>query len=639
MGDDSTTRVLAFNGGQQAASVDHIASVDYISPVDPQSSTTAPNDAVTYNNAASVDHISPTPQAQSPQKDAVPAWNDAASADYISPTPKSPRRQAAETKKTHSDTRVIQVAPLETDGSAASDGNGVNNSSSPAEERMKSGWGRASKHFVNGEERTGKDFWTRLRNTVMPTYGLWSKVKKVHSKSALMQMLREHKSLNHIEVRSGLMEFDELRRTARDLEDRYSKHIKRYTVCLVASLFFAFVNAELMFLGSDTTQAQGMVRIISGVAETALCVTAVCNLRNYYRVRVKQRLQMKYVSSEHATIFEAGLSGPFYRDAAMCLTHCCVWPWYLIAKLHGRGANGGLLEAWHFDPAMSVYYRFLVVVYFASQAKILTLWRVFRHLSPIFNNRFIFLAKLNNMDYESLWLNGRMALELYPFSALALISFTNTILSAQGVSMCERMVNGDEYDDTILGIDPHNELAEKSYSWRRWIFHIVMNNFGGNVRSHPVTPCGQAVVSASLLVGNVILAVLIAILTNSIRLRPNEELVVKLAKLDMLNGRMKRVATVCLQRAWRAKLSGWDAGTSVQSFHRAIWMMRQIRLSREDEKRGTTSPSTAALDAISFLDGKVESMNETLETMSRQINTTLTSMQTQIKSVSSVFGE
>ena len=67
--------------------------------------------------------------------------------------------------------------------------------------------------------------------------------------------------------------------------------------------------------------------------------------------------------------------------------------------------------------------------------------------------------------------------------------------------------------------------------------------------------------------------------------------------------------------------------------------MRQIRLSREDEKRGTTSPSTAALDAISFLDGKVESMNETLETMSRQINTTLTSMQTQIKSVSSVFGE
>ena len=156
MGDDNTTRVLAFNGGQQAASVDHIASVDYISPVDPQSSTTAPNDAVTYNNAASVDHISPTPQAQSPQKDAVPAWNDAASADYISPTPKSPRRQAAETKKTHSDTRVIQVAPLETDGSAASDGNGVNNSSSPAEERMKSGWRRASKHFVNGDCKAGK---------------------------------------------------------------------------------------------------------------------------------------------------------------------------------------------------------------------------------------------------------------------------------------------------------------------------------------------------------------------------------------------------------------------------------------------------------------------------------------------------
>ena len=49
--------------------------------------------------------------------------------------------------------------------------------------------------------------------------------------------------------------------------------------------------------------------------------------------------------------------------------------------------------------------------------------------------------------------------------------------------------------------------------------------------------------------------------------------------------------------------------------------------------------NTATLDAISFLDGKVESMNETLDNMSRQINATLTSMQTQIKSVSSVFGE
>ena len=287
--------------------------------------------------------------------------------------------------------------------------------------------------------------------------------------------------------------------------------------------------------------------VVVGILVTTFNLTNAYFLLRLYRAILQERIRRRY-AAEHDTITTSGMLYAYLRSAFFIVAHVPTWIFVILERV----TDTDIVRGRH-----HIRMFFLVCGYFLPQAKIALYFLIWKYTSSVITDKLRFLARLNKVDVGNIGFGMRVQLELYPFTVIIVSSLLNVCLAAHNVSLCERIATVDEVSGIYLINDFRNDFEAESYTYRKWLFHVFSNNFGGNDILHPKTSCGQAVVSVSLLIGVVFLSILVAVLTSKTQLKPHEDIIIKLARLDMLKLQMRHAGSVCLQRAWRAKVQKW----------------------------------------------------------------------------------